>query len=103
MLDRSGHVARALALPTYQDGITPFAVQFPAPRATDDRGRVIAESGYHVIAGVVAESTLIVRADLDSRQVDVVGASHASKGRNRNDSARERQPCGHHDSSAHAH
>jgi hypothetical protein len=87
LLDRSGRVARALATPQFDDGITPFAQQFPMPTAIDNQGRLIAQGGVSVRNGVLADSSLIYRADLDTRRVDVVGAIHlGSKGeRNRGD------------------
>jgi hypothetical protein len=63
-----------------------MAFPFPIPGAIDNKGRLIAESGFTVRAGgIVADSTLIVRANLDTRQVDIVGTRHATKGRNRGD------------------
>jgi hypothetical protein len=86
VLDRNGQVARALAPPMYQAPDLPMAFPFPIPGAIDNKGRLIAESGFTVRAGgIVADSTLIVRADLDTRQVDIVGTRHATKGRNRSD------------------
>ena len=87
LLDRAGRVARAAALPQQDDGITPFPVRFPMPTAIDNRGRLLARGGVSVRNGVMADSSLIYRADLDTRQVDVVGAVHlGSKGeRNRNE------------------
>jgi hypothetical protein len=57
------------------------------PTASDNRGRLIAQGGVFVRNGAFADSSLIYRADLDTRQVDVVGAVHlGSKGeRNRGD------------------
>jgi len=80
VLDRNGQVARALALPSYQDGVTPFPVPAPAPRAVDDKGRLLGEGGFSVRNGIVADSTLIYRVDLDSRQVEVVGTRHTGSG-----------------------
>jgi hypothetical protein len=86
VLDRNGQVARALAPPMYQAPDLPMAFPFPTPSAIDNKGRLIAESGFTVRpGGIVADSTLIVRADLDTRQVDIVGTRHATKGRNRSD------------------
>jgi hypothetical protein len=85
VIDRNGQVSRALALPTFDDGITPFARQFPGPRATDDKGRLLAEGGTAVRNGMTADSTLVLRADLDTRQVEVVGARRAATSRNRSD------------------
>jgi hypothetical protein len=91
VLDRNGSVARALATPMYQDGDIPFAVRFPPARATDNKGRLLAEGGFRVRSGpdglaVIADSTLVYRADLETRKVDVVGTRHSSSGnRNRND------------------
>jgi hypothetical protein len=87
LLDRTGRVARAVALPQQDDGITPFAVRFPMPSAIDNKGRLLARGGVAVRNGVMADSSLIYRADLDTRQIDVVGAVHlGSKGeRNRSE------------------
>ena len=87
LLDRTGHVARTAALPQQDDGITPFAVRFPMPTAIDNRGRLLARGGVTVRNGVMADSSLIYRADLDTRQIDVVGSVHlGSRGeRNRGD------------------
>jgi uncharacterized membrane protein YgcG len=85
VLDHNGQIARALALPTYEDGVAPFAVTFPTPRAIDDKGRVLAQGGFSVRNGQVADSSLILRADLQTRRVDVVGAMHSPGGRNRTD------------------
>ncbi|MDB4878522.1 MAG: hypothetical protein JWM41_4968 [Gemmatimonadetes bacterium] len=91
VLDRNGQVARALALPTFQDGVTPFARNFPMPHAADSKGRLLTESGFSVRGDPVthvarvADSTLILRADLDSRQVDVIGAKHTAGSANRSD------------------
>ena len=86
VLDRDGRVAHAMALPQWEDGWVPFPQPFPAPQAMDQKGRVLAKAGTAVRAGgFVADSTLIVRADLESRQVDIVGAVHHDGGRNRND------------------
>src|SRR5439155_2539320 len=76
VLDRNGQVARALAPPTFQDDATPFPIPFPMPSAIDDKGRLLAHGGWRVRGipgtniGQVADSSLIYRADLDSRQVD---------------------------------
>lgn len=86
VLDRNGQFVRALAPPMYQAPDLPMAFPFPMPSAIDHKGRLLAESGFTIRSGgIVADSTLIVRADLDSRQVDIVGTRHATKGRNRND------------------
>jgi hypothetical protein len=87
LLDRTGHVARAIALPEYDDGFVPFPVPLPPPRALDNRGRLLAEGPTAVRAGgVVADSNLLLRADLDSRKVEVIGAVHHERGmRNRSD------------------
>ncbi len=86
VLDRDGHVARAMALPQWEDGWVPFPQPFPAPQAMDHKGRLLGRAGTAVRAGgFVADSTLIVRADLDTRQVDIVGAVHHDGGRNRQD------------------
>lgn len=87
VLDRNGQVARALATPMYQQPDMPREFPFPMPGAVDHKGRLLAETGFTVRAGgLVADSTLVVRADLDTRQVDVVGTRHASRGqRNRQD------------------
>jgi hypothetical protein len=87
MLDANGRVTRAIALPDHDDGATPFPVPFPAPTAADDRGRLYASGGTRVHGengvGVTADSVLLLRADLDTRKVDVVGALHIAVGRNR--------------------
>jgi hypothetical protein len=86
VLDRDGHVARALATPEWDDGWVPFPQPFPAPQAMDQKGRLFGRAGTAVRAGgFVADSTLIVRADLESRTVDIVGAVHHDGGRNRMD------------------
>jgi hypothetical protein len=87
VLDRTGHVARVVASPQFGDGITPFPVGFPTPKAMDHRGRLLSQGGVSVRNGAMADSSLIYRADLDTRQVDVVGAVHlGSRGeRNRNE------------------
>jgi hypothetical protein len=87
VLDRNGQVARALATPMYQPPDLPREFPFPMPGAVDNKGRLLAETGFTVRAGgMVADSTLVVRADLDTRKVDVVGTRHASRGqRNRQD------------------
>ncbi len=87
VLDRDGHVVRAVALPMHENGTTPFPVPFPTPKAIDDRGRLLGEGGFAVRSGgMIADSTLIFRADLDSRQIDIVGTRHTGSGtRNRSD------------------
>lgn len=87
LLDRAGRVARSVATPQFDDGITPFSQRFPMPTAMDNKGRLIAQGGVSVRNGVLADSSLIYRADLDTRKVDIVGAIHlGSKGeRNRGD------------------
>src|SRR5262249_39522772 len=78
MLDGSGRVARAIALPDFDDGGTPFPVPFPQPNAADDRGRLLARGSTRVHGengiAVTADSVLLLRADLESRKVDVVGS-----------------------------
>jgi hypothetical protein len=86
VLDRDGHVVRALSMPQWEDGWVPFPQAFPPPQAMDQKGRVLGRAGTAVRAGgFVADSTLIVRADLESRTVDIVGAVHHDGGRNRQD------------------
>jgi hypothetical protein len=85
VLDRGGQVARALAPPTFEDGVTPFPAPFPNPSAMDDKGRLLAKGPTRIRGGKVADSTLILRADLDSRQVDVVGAIYAAGSQLRDD------------------
>jgi len=86
VLDRDGRVARAMALPQWEDGWVPFPQPFPAPQAMDHKGRLLGKAGTAVRAGgFIADSTLIVRADLETRQVDIVGAVHHDGGRNRSD------------------
>jgi len=80
ILDRDGRVVRALSVPQYMengfvaDGLAAFPMPFPPPRAVDNRGRLLALAGTNIRRGKMADSTLVVRADLDSRQADVVGA-----------------------------
>ncbi len=89
MLDPAGRVARAIALPDYSDGVTPFQVPFAAPQAADPKGRLYARGGTMVRGengvGVTADSVLILRADLDARKVDVAGVLHIAVGKNRSD------------------
>ena len=86
VLDHDGRVARAMAMPQWEDGWVPFPIPFPPPAAMDHKGRLLARAGTNVRAGgFVADSTLIVRADLETRQVDIVGAIHHDGGRNRED------------------
>jgi hypothetical protein len=86
VLDHDGRFVRAIAMPEYQDGWVPFPIPFPPPRAIDDKGRLVAMAGTAVRAGgFIADSTLIVRADLETRHVDIVGAVHHDGGRNRQD------------------
>lgn len=84
VLDPGGQVARAIATPTYT-GESPFPVPFARPQAVDHKGRLLGSGGTRVRNGVVADSTVILRADLESRQVDVVGALHHESSRLRND------------------
>jgi len=86
VLDRDGHFVHALAMPQWEDGWVPFPQPFPAPQAMDQKGRLFGRGATAVRAGgFVADSTLIVRADLESRTVDIVGAVHHDGGRNRQD------------------
>ncbi len=86
VLDHDGHFVRALAMPQWDDGWVPFPQPFPAPQAMDQKGRLFGRAGTAVRAGgFIADSTLIVRADLESRTVDIVGAVHHDGGRNRSD------------------
>lgn len=92
ILDRNGQVARALALPTYEDGVVPFPISFPMPGAVDNKGRLLAHGGTRVRGdpvthmAILADTSLILRADLDTRQVDIVGAVHTGSGeKNRSD------------------
>jgi hypothetical protein len=93
VLDGTGHVAHALALPTYEDGVVPFPMEFPPPRVMDDKGRLLALGPFQVRMnpqthmGEVADSALILRADLESRKVEPVGVMHTTHGRNRSDPA----------------
>jgi len=84
VLDANGQVARAIATPMIT-GEAPFPVPFPMPRAVDHKGRFIADGGTRVRNGVIADSTMIVRADLESRKVDTVGVVRHQSGRIRND------------------
>jgi len=87
LLDGSGRVARAIALPDHEDGVTPFPVPFPQPDAADDRGRFFARGSTRVHGengvAVTADSVLLLRADLESRKVDVVGSLRIAVGKNR--------------------
>ena len=92
VLDRNGQVARALALPTYEDGVVPFPISFPMPGAVDNKGRLLAHGGTRVRGdpvthmAILADTSLIMRADLETRQVDIVGAVHTGSGeKNRSD------------------
>ena len=91
VLDGNGQVAHALATPTWEDGVVPFPTQFPPPRVMDDKGRLLTLGGFQVRMnplthmGEVADSAPVLRADLESRKVDIVGAMRTSSGRNRND------------------
>ncbi len=89
MLDGTGRVARAIALPDYSDGVTPFPMPFAAPQASDPKGRLYERGGTMVRGengvGVTADSVLILRADLDARRVDVAGVLHIAVGKNRGD------------------
>jgi hypothetical protein len=91
VLDHNGQVARALALPMYRDGDIPFDNPFPRPAGMDNKGRLLGEGGFRVRGdangmGAVADSTLVYRADLQTREVDVVGTRHSSSGnKSRND------------------
>jgi hypothetical protein len=86
VLDRRGLVARALALPTYEDGITPFSIPAPTPEWVDDKWRLLGDAGFRVIGGVVADSSSVMRTDLESRQVEHLDAWHTSAGtKNRSD------------------
>jgi hypothetical protein len=85
LLDHNGQVARALAMPTYSDGMVPFPIPFPPPSAADEKGRLIANAGTAVRQGKLADSTWSVRADLETRQVEVVGAVHHGGAQMRSD------------------
>ena len=91
VLDRNGQVVRALATPRYEDrgfvdlGIAPIPMPFPMPRAVDHKGRLIGQAGFNFRNGHVADSALIVRADLDSRHVDIIGVFHTTSGSNKNE------------------
>jgi len=85
VLDKNGAFVRSIATPQFEDGVTPFPMRFPMPRATDSHGRLIARGGFAVRRGVVADSTLIYRADLETRRVDIIGVTHYAKGINRED------------------
>lgn len=89
MLDGVGRVAHALSLPDYSDGVTPFPVPFASPQAADPKGRLYARGGTMVRGvngvGVTADSVLILRADLETRKVDVAGVLHIAVGKNRSD------------------
>jgi hypothetical protein len=88
VLDQNGQFVRAIAPPS--SSIDPDvrggpAVPFPQAVAMDHKGRLFGRAGTRVRNGVVADSTLILRADLESRQVDVVGAVHHTGSHNRRD------------------
>ena len=89
LLDPGGHVARAIALPEVSDGITPFPTPFPGVEAADPMGRLYTRGATQVRGvngvGVTADSVLILRADLDTRKVEAVGALHTAVGKNRSD------------------
>jgi hypothetical protein len=89
LLDPVGRVTRAIALPDYNDGVLPFPMPFDFPEAADPKGRLY-ERGATMVRGVngvglMADSVLILRADLDTRRVEPVGTLHTAVGRNRND------------------
>lgn len=89
MLDSAGHVAHAISTPEHSDGVTPFPMSFPPPQAADPKGRLYARGGTAVHGengvGVSADSVLILRADLQTRKVDVVGMLHTAVLKNRSD------------------
>jgi hypothetical protein len=89
LLDPAGRVTRAIALPDYNDGITPFPMPFAFPEVADSKGRLYARGSTQVRAvngvGVMADSVLILRADLDTRTVEPVGTLHTAVGKNRTD------------------
>jgi hypothetical protein len=89
LLDPAGRVSRAIALPEYEDGATPFPVPFVAPQAADPQGRLYTRGGTMVRGengvGVSADSVLILRANLDTRKVDAVGTLHTAVLKNRSD------------------
>jgi hypothetical protein len=89
LLEPSGRVARAIALPDYTDNIVPFPMPFPGVQAADAKGRLYARGGTQVHGengvAVTADSVLILRADLDTRKVEFVGALHIAVGKNRSD------------------
>jgi hypothetical protein len=87
VLDHNGRVIRAMAPPTSKDPDMPgYASPFPQAVAMDHKGRLFGRDGTRIRAGgLVADTTLILRADLESRQVDVAGAVHHGSSRLRND------------------
>lgn len=89
VLDGSGRIARAIALPDYNDGVAPFPMPFVSPQAADPKGRLYTRGGTMVRGengvGVTADTVLILRADLETRKVDAVGALHIAVGKNRSD------------------
>ena len=91
MLDAAGRVARAIALPDYEDGVTPFPQPFAFPQVSDPKGRLYERGGTQVrgengsSVAVGADSVLVLRADLETRKVDVVGALHQAVLKNRSD------------------
>lgn len=85
VLDPEGKVSRAVALPTYDNGRFPFPVNFPVPMAMDDRGRVFAKGSTLIIDGKTSDSSSILRADLNTRQVEVIGSIRQSSSARRDD------------------
>jgi len=88
LLDPAGRVNRAIALPEYQNAAG-FPMPFVAPQAADPQGRLYSRGGTMVRGengvGVSADSVLILRADLDTRIVDVVGTLHTAVLKNQTD------------------
>src|SRR5262249_10675627 len=89
VLDGTGHVARAMAMPDYIDSVRPIPMPFTVPQAADPKGRLYGRGGTMVRAengvGVTADSVLLLRADLEARKVDVAGVLHIAVGKNRSD------------------
>jgi hypothetical protein len=89
MLDGNGRVAHAVALPESETGDAPFPTPFPTPTAADSKGRLYGRGGTRVRGengvGVSADSVLVLRADLQSRNVDVAGSLRIAVGKNRGD------------------
>jgi hypothetical protein len=87
MLDGTGGFAHAVAMPTYSDGVTPFAVPFRGARFADPQGRLYAQGSFRVFrGGIVSDTVDLLRANMQTREVEKIGIAHYEKGgRNRMD------------------